>query len=390
MNALRAFMRGALRFSVRAGWVVIALATALSLFEVLGLWAFVARSWLAAELGRPREEVGIDVLRLSWLRPRLEIEGLVVGPQGAAIRVERAMLDFDLVGPDAPRLVRARVEGGGFEASRQLLAAWQSLEPVRSATEGAALADIDLAPGLLPEIEISDLDVGLRSETLGRVPLGKLHLLLSSDAEGRPVASGRLDPSAVLGGGQRGSAVHLRGVRAKDGAFELHGTARELRLRAEELPDAKLFGAVREANPQVSLDLDLEARIPLAAGEEPRAKLALQLVGGSLSLFDEKETLRDLELRLEARWHPGSAQDWLSLDALDLEARYAGSTSLGAVRGGAVCGASAGDQLAALWVASDEIQLGAPLKALLAKDEFALRQWHAYEPRGVGGLRAAW
>jgi len=390
VNGLRGFVRGALRLGVRAGWVVIALATALTLFEVLGLWTFAARSWLAAELGRPREEVRIDALRLSWLRPRLEIEGLAVGPEGAAIRVERAVLDFDLVGPDAPRLVRARVMGGGFEASRQLLAAWQSLEPVRNAADGAALADMDLAPGSLPEIEISDLEVGLRSETLGRVALGKLHLMLSADSEGRPVVTGRLDPSAVVGGGQRGAAVHLRGVRAKDGAFELFGTARELRLRAEELPDAKLFGAVREANPQVSLDLDLEARIPLAAREEPRAKLALQLFGGSLSLFDEQETLRDLELRLEAEWHPASAQDWLSLDALDLQARYAGSTSLGAVRGGAVCGVSAGDQQAALWVASDAIELGAPLKALLSKDEFALRQWHAYEPRGVAGLRASW
>jgi hypothetical protein len=390
VNAVRGFLRVALRACVRAGWIVIALATALSLFEVLGLWAFAARSWLAAELGRPREEVRIDVLRLSWLRPRLEIEGLVVGPEGAAIHVERAVLDFDLVGPDAPRLVRARVAGGGFEASRQLLAAWQSLEPVRTATEGATLADIDLAPGMLPEIEVSDLEVGLRSETLGRVPLGRLDLLVSADAEGRPVATGRLDPSAALGGGQRGSAVHLRGLRAKDGALELRGTARELRLRAEELPDARLFGAVRAANPQVSLDLDLEARIPLAAGEEPRATLALQMVGGSLALLGGQETLRELELRLEAHWHPGSDEEWLSLEALDLQARYAGSTSLGDVRGGAVCGDSAGDQLAALWVASDKLELGAPLRALLAKDEFALRQWHAYEPRGVAGLRAAW
>jgi hypothetical protein len=390
VNGLRGFLRGALRLGVRAGWVVIALATALSLFEVLGLWAFAARSWLAAELGRPRDEVRIDMLRLSWLRPRLEFEGLSIGPEGAAIRVERAVLDFDLVGADAPRLVRARVEGGGFEASRQLLAAWQSLEPVRDAQEGPSLADMELAPGLLPEIEISDLDIGLRSETLGRVRLGKLHLVFSADEDGRPVATGRLDPSAMVGGGQRGAALHLRGMRAKDGAFELRGTARELRLRAEELPEAQLFGPVREANPQVSLDLDLEARIPLAAGEEPSARLALQLFGGSLSLFEGEETLRELELRLQADWHPRTAQDWFSLDALDLQARYSGSTSLGAVRGGAVCGASAGDQQAALWLASDEFQIGGPLKDLLAQDAFALRQWHAYEPRGTARLRAAW
>lgn len=381
---MKRFGRILLRWSVRAGWTAIALAVALALAESLGVWAWAARSWLAAELGRSADEVRIETLRLSWLRPRLELEGVEVGPAGATVRIDAATLDFDLIGPGSPRLLRAKVDGGGLDLSRKLLAAWQ-LE--RAAGDMRSMR----TPGaLLPEIELRDVELALSTETLGRVPLGRVQVLLRADGEGRPQLWGRLDPSPALGGGARGAAVFLRGEAAGDDAFDVRATATALRLRAEELPEARAFDAVRAAQPKVRLDLDLRGRIPFASGAQPRLQLGLRLAGGSVSLLGGRETLEDLALDLRADWHPADETNWTELSAFDLLASWSGATTLGKLRGGAVCGVHAGDEQAAVWLAGDEVRIGEPLRALLADDAFALRQWSAFEPGGSARLRAAW
>lgn len=378
------FGRSLLRWSVRAGWAAIALAVVLALAESLGLWAWAARNWLAAGLGRSADEVRIEALRLSWLRPRLELEGVEVGPAGATVRIDAATLDFDLIGPGSPRLLRARVDGGGLDLSRKLLVAWR---PERAAGDMRAMR----TPGaLLPEIELRDVELALSTETLGRVPLGRVQVLLRADGEGRPQLWGRLDPSPALGGGARGAAVFLRGELSGDDAFDVRATATALRLRAEELPDARAFEALRAAQPKVRLDLDLRGRIPFASGAQPRLQLGLRLAGGSVALLGGRETLEDLALDLRADWHPADETQWTDLSAIDLLASWSGATTIGKLRGGAVCGVHAGDEQAAAWLAGDEVRIGEPLRLLLADDTFALRQWSAFEPGGSARLRAAW
>ena len=374
--------RALLRWAVRAGWAVMALAAVLALAESLGLWAWGARRWIASTLNRPIEEVRIDMLQLSWLRPRLELKGVEVGPEGATVRVDAATLDFDLLGPGSPRLVRAKIEGGGFDLSRRLLVAWQGVSDATQAVNPATV--------LLPEVELRGIEIALRSESIGRVPLGALHVLLRAGDDGRPQLWGRLDPSGALGGGSSGAAVFLRGELQSDQAFEVRATATALRLRSEELPDAQAFAAIKAAAPQVRLDLDLRGRVPLKQGEEPQVKLGLRLAGGSISLLDGRETLKDLALDLRADWHPQVETEWTELRSLDLEAAYSGTTRLGAVRGGMVCGVHAGSEQAAAWLVGDRFEIGEPLKQLLAGDLFALRQWSAFEPRGTAKLRAAW
>lgn len=373
-----------LRWSVRAGWAVIALAVALALAESLGAWAWAARRWLASELGRPGAEVRIETLRLSWLRPRLELEGVELGPPDAAVRIDAAILDFDLIGRGSPRLVRARIDGGGLDLSRKLLVAWQ---PERAAGDMRAIRK---PLELLPEIELRDIELAVRSESLGRVPLGRMHVLLRADEAGKPQLWGRLDPSPALGGGARSAAVFLRGALAEDDAFEVRATATALRLRADELPEAPAFESLRAAKPEVRLDVDLRGRIPFAPGAQPQVQTGLRLAGGSVTLLDGRETIEDLALELRADWHPVDETRWTDWSSLDLLASWSGTTSLGKLRGGAVCGTHAGDEQAALWCAGDEVRIGEPLRELLAHDALALRQWNAFEPDGTAFLRAAW
>jgi AsmA-like C-terminal region len=272
------------------------------------LFALERTSWLERRVrndleARLQGPVRFDALRLRWLDPALELDGLELGVPG--FRLERVRV---VLRGDARRLVRAvlvEVDGGELAFGPNLQSRLAALFSKPSAGPRAEVT-------ALPTVVVKDLALRMEHPRWGDLPLGQVDASLALDARGRPHLSGRLRPAlapaAEPAGGEPSSGVHLSGSEVGPGEFELALSAADIDVAVAPPSLAEPLKTLGLSSLSGRLSVDGRAHVALTRAALARCELRARLSDGEVAWRDSEARLGRIALDLEARCAPGPGE----------------------------------------------------------------------------------
>jgi len=258
---------------------------------------------LRSRLGALAGEVHLVDADVEWLERTLVLRGLTLDLGRREVFVDTLRLRFGLRdgllgGPLA--LERAECLGGQVILSRAMLTALE--QRARSKTPEAGVA-----PAALPTLYVRDLDLALETPDHGDIELGRASLLLREEAHGAQQLTGRFIPSFERQRNGEGE-IWIVGDRDENGVLEARGTARALRIMADELPSGEPFDALRPFAPEFRVAFEGHGRLAPGASVLPELDLALFIADGRLELphiaNPAARPLSDVNIRATAAFRP--------------------------------------------------------------------------------------
>ncbi|MEZ6017995.1 MAG: AsmA-like C-terminal region-containing protein [Planctomycetota bacterium] len=299
--------------SARAlGWCAFVLLLAGAALDRTAFLDRAVKSVLRARLGALAGDLSLVDAEIEWLDRTLVLRGLCLdlGRQEVFADTLRVRLGWKRGGI---AVERAEWLGGEVVLSSALLTALQGR------SEGAAAQE--RGPLELPSLFVRDLDIALETPNYGDVALGRCAFALQEDGTGAPRLNGRFVPSFERRRDGSGE-IWITGVMTPDGALEAQGTARALRIVADELPPGEVFDTIRACAPEFIAEFEGRGRLEPGESVLPELDLRLHIADGSIRLpylpNAEQRPLRDLALSAEARVRPTGPESLWSPKAWQL------------------------------------------------------------------------
>jgi len=323
-RALR-WLGRALRRTLRlSGWAAAGALAAGALLDRTEAFDRAVLAALRAALAGLGAEVALVDADIEWLDRTLVLRGVALDLGRREGFAEELRLRVGWRG-GRPSLARAEWLGGELCVTRAML---NALEGRARTTEAGAADAAAERPLALPDLHLSDVDLRVEAPDASEHPLGRLGLVLAADSAGVRRLTGRFRPSFQRAP-DRGGEVWITGALGQDGTLEAHGTARALRLAAEELPLGAPFDAVRRFAPECVVEFEGRGRLTRGESVLPELDLALRIADGRLQLphlpDPAARPVQDVELLAEARFRPTGPDSLWSREAWDVRATLDGA-----------------------------------------------------------------
>ena len=387
---MRTLTRLFVRLFLGAGWLLFLIFACLFVAEKSGLLTTLVRDLLAQRAGSLGADISIEHVTLRWFEPALEIEGLALGPRGDSVLLEHVRLSFEIAAGHGTRLARADVDGGQVRISPALINGLQGFT-----AEVAKRREMARATAVMPAVHVQNLQVDYDTSRFGRLPVGRVEVLLRGDANGLPVLSGRLIPSLAPVNtpedalASRSGEIYLSGHESKPGEFEVRAAATGVPLSTDHLPQGTVLDGARAFQPRGVLGLEAQGRFRLDGSIAPRATARLVLSDGVFVAAAGAQTFDAVRLDLDASYAPVDRGDLAGISAWEARAhasgRYQGQPFEITTLLGSVAGAG---QLTKSWLHLPRLALSHALIELFGAHPENEVRWSAFDPRGTAEVWA--
>lgn len=359
-----------------AGWLVLVVAVLLWLGEESGIVARIVRDAAAREMGALGDDLRLEGVRFRWFDRVLEIERVMLGPNGEMANLRDVRIEIAESQESGSLVRRVEVSSGRVRFSPALSNGLQRYSE-KIAGSGAARTD----RVALPTVQVEALDLEFQSRRWGVLPIGRLDVLARANARGAPEIFGRLVPALTARNGEPGE-IYVSGTTLDANTLSLRANATRLPLGVDGLPPDEELDFLRAFEPSGSLELEVDARIPLEGGE-PRAELRLALTRGAGRVQAGKQRFESVRLDLEAEWRPKDLADWRRLETWHALARATGSWNGTAFDATALVGDRAGAaHEIELWARLPELAIEPALLTTFDAGKLAHTIWEGLDPRG--------
>ncbi len=381
MNALA---RVAARVGSTVGWLAFLVVATLFAAEKLGVLTSVVREILASEAGSMGHDVQLDRAVLRWFQPAVELEGLTLGEGGESIRLERARVRFELF--DGPWLAISEIEmhDGHVRIAPALISGIEGFAKNLAARRREA----DVRPKI-PTVYVDGVQIDYVTRRLGRLPLGRVNLVVRTAEDGSPQLTGRLVPTLVSASGAPGE-VFLSGRETKPDEFEVTASATNLRVDPESLPDGTWLDDARVLAPRGSLALEAHGVMRLGDefGLERGARARLSLTDGSIRIAEGRQTCDGLQIELAAQYAPRDGAEPWAPAAWQGRAEVQGFWNAQKFELRATLGEDAG-AMARASLHFEKLAFDERILEIAENSAAVRRAWDSLEPRGTAELWAS-
>ncbi|MCY2959600.1 MAG: hypothetical protein NTY35_05480 [Planctomycetota bacterium] len=359
-----------------AGWLLLAVAAILWFGEESGLVARFVRDAAAAELGALGDDLKLEGVRFRWFDRAIEIDRVLLGPGGEMANLRDVRIELAGAEDQGSPVRRIEVVSGRVRFSPALTNGLQRY------TKHIAGAEKRVSgPTSLPTVQVESLDLEVVSRRWGVLPIGRLDVLARANARGAPEIFGRLVPALSARVGEPGE-IYVSGTMSDENTLSLRANATRMPLGVDGLPQDEDLDFLRAFEPSGLLELQVDARIPLAGGE-PRAELRLALQRGAARMQAGKQRFESVRLDIEAAWKPKDLTEWRDLETWHALARATGTWNGTAFDATALLGDEAGtEHEVEFWARLPDLALEPALLATLDAGPLAKRIWDGLDPRG--------
>lgn len=391
-------MRALLRLSARLllglalvlGWFVLLVGGAFFVAEHTGILRSIVLDALRQNAGSLGDDLRVKSVRLAWLHPALELEGVELGEGGELALLRRVRVEFAFTREDGLRIERVDAVGGHVRIAPALLTGLEGFSRGLSpAPPPASAPRKPLPPG--PTITVRDVGLDWETAAWGRLPLGRVDVDLLIDAEHGAELDGRIFPYlAPLSQSGESGVITLRGRPSGAQSFDVVASAAGVPLSTTSIPKGTSLDALVPWTPRGVLGLDLTASFSLDGSTLPHADAHLEVRDASLHVPGSDATISGGFFAVEARYAPASTAELGSPRAWTGRTRALGTWNDTRIDAWGIVGPDAGDDRAArVWIACDDLPLEGALPALLGATGSAREHWDAFEPRGRGSVRVS-
>ncbi len=359
-----------------AGWLVLAVATILWFGEETGLIAHFVRDAAARELGALGDDLKLEGVRFRWFDRAIEIDHVLLGARGEMATLNDVRIELAGAQEEGSPVRRVEVASGRLRFSPALSNGLQRYSEKIAGTQGRAAGF-----AALPTVQVESLDLEVLSRRWGVLPIGRIDVLARANARGAPEIFGRLVPALSARVGEPGE-VYVSGTMSDEHTLALRANATRLPLGVDGLPPDEDLDFLRAFEPSGSLELQVDARIPLDGGE-PRGELRLALQRGSARMQAGQQRFESVRLDVEAHWAPKTLADWRVLETWHGLARATGTWNGTAFDATALLGEEAGaEHEIEVWARMPDLSVEPALLATLDAGPLAARVWDGLDPRG--------